>query len=1696
LHAQAVADFTMNKISGCSPLSVGFTNLSTGSSSATYAWDLGNGNTSILKHPSAIYLEEKTYNITLKVTDGNQTSTKTKTITVYKKPVVDFTAAKPKVCLPEGVQFASSSTPGDGFISSYQWDFGDGLTQQGFGNSIFHSYQYEIVPAVSLTITNSNGCVASATKTNIVEVLPKIEPLFTVNKNMLCSLTDTIKLTNNSTGPGTLHYLWDFGDGNTSTVKNPVHRYTQKGVYQIRLTVSNTVGCSVTSSSISVNAAYFQTNFSSSPLCREVKFTGSGFLFPTSSLWQFGDGITSGSYANTTHTYASAGSYDVVLINTYNNTCHDTITKTVTVQSLTSFSSNITMPATACRNSTVNFSSTSTMPPNTINWNFGDGSSFTTSSTNISHIYTQPGTYTVTMVNTFGTCNETITKTIVVNDLPSTTGFVADFGGVCGAPVTVTFRDTTPGAVAWQWYMDWTFGTPFASTQNAPYTFTSDGFRTIYLTVTNASGCTRTVSKQINIARPTANIFITQSSSPKGYYDCDSLTIKLAANSNQSIQSYSWNLGNGNTSTLASPQVRYSQVGIYPITLTYVTESGCTGTASFSARVYDKPDANFTYSIPCGNSLNLNFTDTSPFSDNWNWKFGDGATAFWINPNHAYADTGKYTVTFINSIGHCSDTIVKEVYANVLPSSVSIIKAETTCDGNRGTVTFDQRSLRCSGGTWDFGDGTIIPYDSSNHSIKHTYAATGSYQVKLTSSYGSCTYTDNRTVRILLKQNPVLTANATQLCANNSLNVQLSNLQSNPYSFGSTWDQYSLTKFEHNNGIPFNGFVSSSGFQNTNYSATLQNFTGGTTAIRAIIKEGFTNCLDTSNFVPLQVNGPIAGFRIVNNDGCYKSAMTFADTSRSPTNVALTSWRWDFGDGNFIINNTNAQVSHRYANPGSYIVRLTVTDATGCTTIVTQRANARGPKVAFTTSGLFVPNVPLNTTVNFFNNSFIFNSTVSYTWHYGDGTTSGNYNGTHTYTVAGTYTVMLIAADPSIPCADTAKQVITVKDFNTAFTYTKTFVSNNACPPVLIRINNLSVGFTRVMWDFGDGTTSTQLFPSHMYNAPGLYRITLYTYGFNGLSGTYVDSIIVSRPAAQLTADILQGCTSQQVTFGLTSENTVNYLWDLGDGNLSTASTSLTHPYLSPGIYSPRLIVKDSNNCQASTQLADSIIIDSLAITIKGIPPLVCDSALIQFAPEVASFAEVKLGATLQYKWDFGTGNPADTSSLKNPSFRYTIPGTYTVKFKVTSPYGCTKETAATFVVHQKASGSITAVSESCEQSAVQFIGVASQTTGVQWSWNFGNGTTSTLQNPAPQLYLTPGNYTVTLQLTKNGCVDTKTHHLTVHPKPIVQAQPKNSILCLGNSVAISASGGGSYLWLPATGLSNNTISNPVAAPVNSTQYRVQVTSGKGCVSIDSLNITVAKPIDVTVAGAADICHGMSNPLSASGASRYQWINNTVGLSNVAISNPVASPTVTSTYSIVGYDTYNCFTDTATITINVHDLPSVNAGPDVQIQGGIPHQLTVRTSNDVTGWLWSPGTHLDCVNCPSPMATPKMETEYVVKVNNQWGCVAMDTVVVKLNCAMGNVYISDAFTPNNDGKNDVFYIRGTGVKIIRYLRIYDRWGGLLYEKAAFGIDDRSSAWDGRVNGQPVATGTYVYVTELECSSGERFVRKGTVTLIR
>ncbi|MEO6499146.1 MAG: gliding motility-associated C-terminal domain-containing protein, partial [Mucilaginibacter sp.] len=345
-----------------------------------------------------------------------------------------------------------------------------------------------------------------------------------------------------------------------------------------------------------------------------------------------------------------------------------------------------------------------------------------------------------------------------------------------------------------------------------------------------------------------------------------------------------------------------------------------------------------------------------------------------------------------------------------------------------------------------------------------------------------------------------------------------------------------------------------------------------------------------------------------------------------------------------------------------------------------------------------------------------------------------------------------------------------------------------------------------------------------------------------------------------------------------------------------------------------------------------------------------------------------------------------------------------------------------------------------------------------------------------------------------NGCTDTVTSLLKVYPKPVPAIFPHDAVLCEGSHLTLTASGGGTYKWFPATALSSTVSAAVEASPLLNTIYVVTVTDPHGCTGRDSVALVVIHPFTMQAETAPVLCAGKSTTLHVSGADTYKWINYTTGLSNVSVANPVATPLATATYTVTGTDAQKCFTDTASIVIKVSAAPVADAGKSAVILPGTPYQLQPITSPDVVKWNWSPAQYLSCNNCASPVARPSAPVLYTLTVTNAAGCTASDTVSIQLFCSESRIFIPTAFTPNGDNLNEVFTIIGEGIQMVNFFRIYDRWGTLVFERNRFQPGDISGSWNGRYKGALVPQGTYTYSVEMSCKE-HTFVQKGNVSVL-
>ncbi|HTJ14320.1 MAG TPA: PKD domain-containing protein [Dinghuibacter sp.] len=1630
------ANFTASTTGGCSPLTVSFTNTTTGASgSATYSWDFGNGNKTatgdINASIGATYTTQQAYTVTLTVTDGAKTSTKTLTVTVYKNPTVAFTESGGKGCVPDPVTFTSSSTAGDGTISQYFWDFGDGNTKSATTTTVSNTYQYAGSPTVGLTVTNSHGCSATLTQPNLFTIYPAVVPAFAAGSPTLCQLTDPELFTNTTTGPPTLSYLWRFGDGTTSTDPAPSHTYATKGIYNVTLVATSSVGCvdSLVKTQY-VDAANFNPSF------------------------------------------------------TVNN-------------------------PTLCSGVELLFSDNSNPAPNSYseNWSFGDNTGSGYGGNVIDHTYTAGGTYTVTMNATYGQCPVTTTKQISVFPAPTLGGFQMTTTGLCGAPVTVQLTDTSKAAVSRAWSEDPYYGylgptTPFATTPTASYTFASNGDMGIWLTITDANGCTASVERPVPVEPPQVYINVL-STDPSGTYSCNPVTVNVSAQSDVRLTKYNWNFGDGTTSTDSLPTHTYTQPGSYTITLQYTNANGCTGsqtTYGFAVQIAQRPVAKFSISPAnpiCGDNP-VTFTSQATNAYNVTWDFGDGEGNAYVYGSqyvHQYTKEGTYTITMI-AIGFnafCTDTLVKVDSVVVLPAFPKIETSFSTCNGDRGDITLVDSIRGATSATWNFGDGTTQPAVSDT--IVHDYAKSGIYKVVLITVAGQCTNRDSTTVYVLKKQHPILKSPVDSICGSGPLTLTISGLDTNYYYYNQYyWNYYGVAAWQYEDGsaIPQYSYPSYSGPDvnvqgtTTTYTATWTNLTPGHDSIRVFLQSNgqYQDCIDTSNYVKVKIKGPIAG--LVDSGSCWKNPYLFRDTSRGTDGVPITQWVWTFGDGTTQTAATGADVYHTYGQPGNnYDAYLTVTDAQGCTDrTIDNYVYPEGPKANFTWSPT---NISPGTTAIFSNTSF--GPYYSALWTFAsDKSTSNNiYQVSHTYPNITNDTVTLVVTNstyPQIGCnADTITQVIQVRNVNAAFTFTTSYVNNNNCPPVVVYFKSTSYNVTGYQWDFGDGATAQgNPNPSHTYNKPGKYYISLTATGAGQTVITVTDSVTVKGPYASVSADVPQACSPSKVTLTAVAVGAVSYTWDFGDGTvLSAADTFATHTYTVPGIYNPALILKDALGCASTFNPSVPVVVDSLKAQARAAVSHLCDSGSTAFSAPLYSLSNGALGEALRYHWDFGTGNPADTSDAANPSWTYTALGAYTVHLTVTSTPGCVSASTESIQVTATAHGSIAGPPEGCVNDSLHFTAAALRGAPT-WQWLFPGGVTDTSAKPAIKA---ASSGAVELISTWNGCADTATAALTVHALPVIDITPDAPRICQGASITLTAHDGQVYQW---KGLASDPALT--VAPASPTTYYVTVTNTFGCVNTDSVYVFVARPFQVRLPADTTLCIGDSMYLQAAGAYAYQW-------STGATANPLlVDPAVSTTYTVTGTDQDRCFSSTATTSVQVVPRPTVRATPVGIVIAGASVNLQATGSPDIATWLWTPPDYLDCASCQNPVSTPQSNILYTVTGETAYGCTASDTVRIRLICMQDRVAIPGAFSPNHDGYNDLFYPRGSGVRVITGFLIYSRWGTLVFERHNIPLNDPSTAWDGTFAGADQPVGAYVYELTLICDTGETFTRKGTVLLER
>jgi len=326
---------------------------------------------------------------------------------------------------------------------------------------------------------------------------------------------------------------------------------------------------------------------------------------------------------------------------------------------------------------------------------------------------------------------------------------------------------------------------------------------------------------------------------------------------------------------------------------------------------------------------------------------------------------------------------------------------------------------------------------------------------------------------------------------------------------------------------------------------------------------------------------------------------------------------------------------------------------------------------------------------------------------------------------------------------------------------------------------------------------------------------------------------------------------------------------------------------------------------------------------------------------------------------------------------------------------------------------------------------------------------------------------------------------IRVNPPPVVNPI-SNGPVCVGDEIMLHVENEGTYLWRRPDGTEfsrekSPTIPNATASMSGS--YSVTV-NYLGCEVTAEVAVDVIPPPQPTVGNPApQICVGASVQLSALGGTSYKWFPET-GLSDPNIANPIASPTVTTLYT-VQVTRGTCYRE-AQVNVIVNKVPTADAGPDKKILQGYDVKLNGKASGDGIRYFWTPALDIDDANSLSPKVSPKEDTNYILNVVSDLGCeTALDTVFVRV---YPKLIAPNAFSPNGDNINDSWNITAIDAVETPVVKVMNRYGNLVFESTGY-----KKPWDGKYRNEDVPVGVYYYIIDLK--NGMKPIT-GSLTVIR
>ena len=1286
------AKFLASKTTECGTKLISFVDQSTGNIDS-WIWDFDRGTSALVYDKSenpVITFAPGEYNVKLTVKSGTEESSFTQKIIVYEEPTAKFSLSGFSGCVNSEFQFVDESEA-SAAITNYTWSFGDGngSTEQSPKHTYIEAGKYSI----GLTIVDNHGCKATENFIDFVEVSAPLVLDVTASSTQSCSAPLTTTFTSSVSGGTAESYSWSFGDGESSTDKNPQHTYTADGSYNVVFSATTSTGCenSVTKSKF-ININTFESDFSiTGALCTnsEITFKGTGNTPVTTWIWDFGDGTT-GSGETAVKTYTTNGTYTIKLTATNEIGCVYEKTQEIVVNALPTVS--ISADKThLCEDSDkkVQFADNTTGGSSWL-WDFGDEESSTDK--NPQHTYAEPGTYAVTLSVTDGnSCIATSSAiNIAIKDPVAQFNISSDDGGkLClGATATLieaSSSETTIVDYSWTYLYDILKESSHTqSGNNQIIVFSERGEYPISLTVQDQEGCVNKMTDTVKIGEKPS--LPTIAAEDKCYKDVKEDGIDFTVTPTNDANEWLWNFGDEKTQVAYENMVNhiYEEPDSYTVTVVAKDFYCPSDKATFDV-VVKAPLANFEPNplALCEFPGEITFDPSaSKGAETYLWDFGDGSDRIyvealseeghykWTNQTtgdvisddstsnvvvHTYDKSNKYEVTLVTTTSECSDDITNSLnLSGIIPGfSQDTVKV---CLGT--PIQFSDTSMSSFGSIvsrrWMFGDDVVT---SSEENTSYTFPEAGTYSVslKVDNQYGC---TDSVEMVSLITVYPLPKVNEFNVMSNKPYGCAdfeatfMSSVQPSVVASIVSYD------WDFGDGSSSSDILPTHTFKAGTYTVSL----------KVTDAKNCTDQLIKNNYI--LSSAPLATFTIPNIK-CYYDDIVTENTSTGPG----LKYTWEWGDESE--QNTEKTPTHSYNDVAltdtSFTVTLTVLDTIGCSNTTQKTIVIRHPWAKFAATDSIFTCPPADV---FFQNESI-GTNLTYAWNL----PSTIENPFWQFYTSGDYDISLTVTDDA-GCHDekTKPAYISISGPRGKIEVSQT----EACSYDTIKfLGRDIVGASNITWVFDDGRydiTGTVDSTKYLYANGGIFIPSMVLADDNGCEVTitgqkltvyhvifdFISDSVLCEPS---TVDITN--TSVEIPMPFDS-----WQWAFSTGDtLKTRDASLDFDY---GIYDVSLT---ANVKECSFQLDSASFLKVLRklnpnFTISENPAKTMETVVFTNETDTA------FGLPVFSLWDFGTGATSDEfdgsySYMNYGDFNVTLntyiheqcPNTYTLPITILKDY-------------------------------------------------------------------------------------------------------------------------------------------------------------------------------------------------------------------------------------------------------------------------------------------------------------------------------------------------------------------------------------------------------------------------------------------